>query len=178
MREFLSRLSSRERALVLAAGAVVLLALVARFLVFPAMEERARLSAAANRMRADAAEMSSLAAQYRDLSARVRKAEAALGEGKGGSLLSQLEGQAESVRLRSRIASMKPLRNRLESGMWESSVEVRVERVTLAEATALLEKVEGLPGRVRVRRFHLKTRFDDPSLLDAVLLASTLEGGE
>lgn len=176
MREFLLRLSARERALVLAAGGLFVGALVFSFLLLPAWEEGSRLKGAAVRKEAEVARFSLLVAEYRELSARAKKAEDLLAAGEGTSLLTQVETVARDSGVKDRIASMKPQRVQLPSKMWEASVEVRLEKIDLREAVEVLRRLTGSSRPVRVKRLHLKTRFDDPRLLDATFLVSAMEG--
>jgi len=176
VKEFLLRLSVRERVLVLSAGGVFLLALFVRFLLLPAWEETGRMKAAAVRKQTEFREFTRLSSEYRDLAARTKKAEEALAAGGGASLLTQVDSVAREAGVKDRITSMKPQRAQLPSKMWESSVEVRVERVDLREAVELLRRLETSARPIRVKRLQLKTRFDSPRLLDGTFLVSALDG--
>ncbi len=175
MKDFLSRLSARERALILSAAGFFVLVIVARFLLLPAWDEGGRLRIAAARKRVEAAQFDILVARYRELSSSASRAESVLEEGGGASLLTQVETTARDAGVKDRIASMKPQRTELESRMWESSVEVRVERITLKDAVELLRRLQSSPRPVRVKRLALKTRFDDPRLLDGTFTVAALE---
>jgi type II secretory pathway component PulM len=175
MGDILARLSRRERALVLAAALFLVLVLCARFLVLPAWDEGARLRDAVARKKAEAAQFEVLSARYRELLSRVKRAEETVAAGGGATLLTQVETTAREAGVKDRITSMKPLRTELESRMWESSVEVRMERITLRDAVELLRRLQGSARPVRVKRISLKTRFDDPRLLDGTFMVAALE---
>ena len=96
-------------------------------------------------------------------------------ETSGMSLLAVMESNARKLGLADRIASMKPFTSELESGIVQSSVEMRVEKVDLKGLVNFLKAVETGPNMAVTTRMRIKTRFDDPSLLDTTLLVSTLE---
>jgi general secretion pathway protein M len=86
-----------------------------------------------------------------------------------------MEGVARKLGLADRIASMKPFSSDLDSGMVEASVEMRMEKVDLGELTGFLKAVEESGLMARTARLRVKTRFDDPQLLDATVQVTALE---
>jgi len=70
---------------------------------------------------------------------------------------------------------MKPFTTELESGMVQSSVEMRVEKIDLNGLVRFIEAIETGPHMASTTRLRIKTRFDDPALLDTTLLVTTLE---
>ena len=93
------------------------------------------------------------------------------------SLLAELEAKARELNLQDNIASMKPFTTQLDSGLVESSVEIRLEKLALRGLVEFLQRVEGRGSLVATRRLRVKSRFDDPQLLDVSILVSTLEAG-
>jgi general secretion pathway protein M len=55
----------------------------------------------------------------------------------------------------------------------ESSVEMRLEGITLQQLTRYLFDIEQAPQLLRVRRMHIKPRPANPDLLDVTFQVST-----
>jgi hypothetical protein len=91
------------------------------------------------------------------------------------SLLATMESTARKLGLADKIASMKPFTSELELGLVQSSVEMRVEKVDLKGLVQFIEAIETGPSMAVTTRLRIKTRFDDPALLDTTLLVTTLE---
>ncbi len=173
---FFHRLTGREKMTVLLGGTFVLSLLLYGLVLAPALEKRDRWVSMAKRKKQELSRFEDLTARYRNLEWTIASMEKELGSRKKGfSLLAQLEAGARRLGLQENIASMKPFRNQLDSGIEESSVEIRLEKVDLGGLVRFLQEVEGEESLVRTRRLRIKSRFDDPQLLDVTLLVSTLE---
>ncbi|UCG37756.1 MAG: type II secretion system protein M [bacterium] len=176
MLDLLRRLSPRERILVMGAGAFVLAAVLYGLVLDPLMGQKRRYEGMVERKRADLAEFRDLAARYRSTQASLDAMERRVAAREPGtSLLATMEAEARKLGLADRIASMKPVTSELESGMVESSVEIRIEKVDLKGLVEFLRAVENGPLMARAARLRVRTRFDDPQLMDVTILASTLE---
>ena len=176
MPAFLDSLTPRERMMVLLGGTLVFSLLLYGFVLAPSLEKRDRWISLAERKKQELSRFEDLSARYRNLEWTIATMERDLGSRKGGfSLLAQLEAGARRLGLQDNISSMKPFRNQMDSGIEESSVEIRLEKVDLGGLVKFLQEVEGEKGLIRTRRLRVKSRFDDPQLLDITMLVSTLE---
>ncbi|TNF46941.1 hypothetical protein EP232_04050 [bacterium] len=176
MFEFFHRLTARERMSVLLGGFFVLSLLLYALVLAPALEKRDRWISMAERKKQELSRFEDLSTRYRNLEWTIEAMERELGSRQGGfSLLAQLEAGARRLGLQDNIASMKPFKSQLDSGIEESSVEIRLEKLDLGGLVKFLQEVEGDKGLVRTRRLRIKSRFDDPQLLDVTMLISTLE---
>ena len=172
----LSKLSDRERWFVLGAALFVGSALIFGIIVNPAMEKRQRYLRMAQDKRQDLAQFNEYASEYRSLqSSLVDMEKMVASRSSDMSLLAAMEGNARKLGLADRIASMKPFTTELETGMVQSSVEMRVEKIDLKGLVQFIEAIETGPHRAMTTRLRIKTRFDDPALLDTTLLVTTLE---
>ena len=176
MRDLLVKMSSRERNLV--SGALIFVTLSVLYaLVFSPLAERGNTwqRKTAN-VKKEYAEFLKLRAKYVEIEAALSGLQANLTSGgSDASLLARMEATARSLGLQDRITSMKPFSTDLDSGIQESSVEIRMEKLDLKGVVDLLEKVESSENNTRVGRLRVKTRFDDPSLVDVTILVSALE---
>jgi len=176
MTELLRRLSARERGLVIGAALFITAALVYGLVVDPLVASQRRYRSMATRKREDLARFQMLATDYRKMDSSLKYLENMVSAGKSGtSLLAAMEAEARKLGLASRITSMKPSSNELDSGMVETSVDMRIEKVNLREFVGFLKAIEGSTLMARTGRLRIKTRFDDPQLLDATVLVTALE---
>lgn len=177
MRSFLLRLSQRERVAITLGAVFVLGAILYGLVLSPALEKRSRWLSMAVRKKQELARFEELKTRYVELTRSLSGFEKRIGSSRGGdSLLARLESGAREAGIQDKIASMKPLKTKMESGIEESSVELRLEKLDLGSLTGFLKNVEDKDRLIRIRRIRIKARFDDPSLLDATLLVSTLGG--
>jgi len=176
MRNLLVKMSSRERNLVL--GALIFVTLSVLYaLVFSPLAERGNMwqRKTAN-VKKEYAEFLKLRVEYVEIKAALSRLQANITSGgSDDSLLARMEATARSLGLQDRITSMKPFSTDHDSGIKESSVEIRMEKLDLKGVVDLLEKVENSESNTRVGRLRVKTRFDDPSLVDVTILVSALE---
>jgi general secretion pathway protein M len=176
MIDLLRRLSPRERGLVIGAALFITMALVYGLIVDPLITSQSRYHSMALRKRDDLARFRMLAMDYRKMDSSLKYLENKVSAEKSGtSLLATMEAEARKLGLSERIASMKPFTNDLDSGMVETSVEMRLEKVNLRELVELLKTIENSALMARTGRLRIKTRFDDPQLLDTTVLVTALE---
>ncbi len=152
------RLSAPDRTLLIA-GSAIALGLTGHFLVLaPVKEEMHRLDAAITKKQEE------------------RLAEGRLVREKDrASILALGEELTRRLQLRERIAFLRPQAGAVGEGFRESSAELKLEGLRLNEVLSLMTAIDDSPYLLRVRRFHLKTRFSDPSLFDLTLLLTTYE---
>jgi len=177
LRSFLHRLSERERIVIVLGALFVLSTLLYSLVLSPALERRDRWQSMAVRKKQELARFEELKTRYMELTQSLSGFEKRIGSSRDeGSLLARLESGARESGVQDKIASMKPLKTQMESGIEESSVEIRLEKLDLGSLVGFLKNVENENRLVRTRRIRIKARFDDPKLLDVTLLVSTLEG--
>jgi len=172
----LSKLSVRERWLVLGAAAFLFVVLIFALVVNPLMTRQQRYLRMAQAKKKDLTKFNELALEYRTLKSSMEEIQSRVtSRSSDTSLLAAMEGTARKLGLADKIASMKPFSSDLESGLVQSSVELRVEKVDLKGLVELIEAIEKGPEMAVTTRLRIKTRFDDPTLLDATLLVTTVE---
>ena len=176
MVSLLTKLSLRERWLVGIAVVFVGSAIIFAFIVNPVLENRKRYIRLAQAARVDLVQFNDYATEYRSLKSSLAQMEKEVASRSSDmSLLAAMESNARKLGLADKIASMKPFTSELESGMVQSSVEMRIEKVDLSGLVRFIEAIETGPHMAATTRLRIKTRFDDPTLLDTTLLVTTLE---
>jgi hypothetical protein len=91
------------------------------------------------------------------------------------SLLSFLESLAGTADVRSRIAYMRPQTMAMVDQYRETSVEMKIENVTLDQAVRFLSSIEQAPHVLKIKNLHFRTRYANPQFLDVTFLVSTYE---
>ncbi|MBI3812415.1 MAG: hypothetical protein HY283_09470 [Nitrospirae bacterium] len=91
------------------------------------------------------------------------------------SLLSFLESLAGTADVRSRIAYMRPQTMAMVDQYRETSVEMKIENVTLDQAVRFLSSIEQAPHVLKIKNLHFHTRYANPQFLDVTFLVSTYE---
>ena len=170
------RLTAPDRTLLIA-GSTIALGLTGHFLVLaPVKEEMHRLDAAITKKQEDQRTLVAIRHEYVRVRERLRLAEGRLvREKERASILALGEELTRRLQLRERIAFLRPQAGAVGEGFRESSAELKLEGLRLNEVLSLMTAIDDSPYLLRVRRFHLKTRFSDPSLFDLTLLLTTYE---
>jgi general secretion pathway protein M len=89
------------------------------------------------------------------------------------AIFSFLEELATQSGLKSNILYMKPSVS-TQSGFYrESSVELKVDGVTLKQLTQYLYQIESSPQLLKIRKLHIKPRSRSQNLLEATFQVST-----
>ncbi len=91
------------------------------------------------------------------------------------SLLSFLESLAGTADVRPRIAYMRPQTTAMVDQYRETSVEMKIENVTLDQAVRFLSAIEEAPHVLKIKNLHFRTRYANPQFLDVTFLVSTYE---
>lgn len=90
-------------------------------------------------------------------------------------IVSMIEDIARRTGIKEKITSLKPMEDRIIQGYLEKGLEVKIEGIDLNQAVNLLYKMENSQAIIHIKGVTLKTRFDNPQLLDITLTVSRLE---
>lgn len=171
----MKRLSAREKTVLVWGGSVAVGLLAYSLLLSPAVERLAVLEKAIAQKEKDLQEIRALRKDYAELQGRLRQIDGRVSPRGNFSLLTFLEGVANQTQVRTHIASMRPQASPLEEGYQESSVEMRIDNITLQQMVDFLSSVEGSQHLLRIKRLQIKTKFANPKFLDAQLIIATYE---
>ncbi len=171
--QLFARLSEREKRLVLITSvvAVVLIGFLGVTAVNAAVESRGKRVA----MRQDElAQLDVLRDRYRDAEDAEKKSAGQI-RSNTQSLFSVVQKAATEVGLP--VPDLQERRTPVKDStdIQEVSVDVNVKEISVDKLTTLLEKIEGKrsDGVVKVTKLKVKTRFDNPELLEVSLTVST-----
>jgi hypothetical protein len=95
----------------------------------------------------------------------------------GESPVSAIEEIAKRTGIKERVASVKPLEERPSPGYIDKPAEVRLEAVDLNQLVNFLYHAESGGKLMVVRELSMKSRFEDPDLLDVTMEVSLVTRG-
>jgi general secretion pathway protein M len=168
---WLGKLSPRERLLVTAAAAsVVVFAvwLVSHAIGAGISDRESRIEQKTKVL----SQVGKLAEGYRRREAARKDLEVRL-KGSPVALMSHISQAGASLGIQ--VNDLRPTTPSEADGLREESVEVNLAKIELTRLAALLQSLERGAGVVRVRRIRVTTRSDDPALVDATLLVATYQ---
>lgn len=167
-------LSSRERALVGAMGAVFAVVVIVFAVVNPLLglveDAQLRVDTAEQRVRA----MERLRREFDEVNGELAAVEQRIRNNRERrNILTMLEAMAEQAQVK--IDSVEQ-RQAADSELYkETRVEVTLRSVSLDQLVGYLENIETAERRFSVKSLRVKTRSDKPELLDADFMVSSFE---
>jgi general secretion pathway protein M len=170
MRQFWDQLTNNQK-LTVAAGAVfVVAAILVQFALVPYFDARQnvrRAIAAGDKVLRD---MASLGAEYavlRQQSEEIRRVVER--RPPTFSLLSYLEKRANDTGVKANIRSMNPLPSVSTGTYEETTVEMKLDKLTMKQLTDFLYQVESFEEMIRIRRISIVKMKESPEYLGAVI---------
>lgn len=172
----IDRLEKREKYILLFGVFFVLGFIVLQAMVLPYIDARQTMTRSLSRNERELVDIQLLRQEYLELKSRQGDIEKRLTERTPGfSLFSFLEEQAAATKVKNSVTYMKPSANEIDEGFNESIVEMKMERVTLDQLVAFLEKIESEEKIVSIQRISIQENGQEEGLLDTVLSIKTFE---
>src|SRR4030067_620271 len=164
-----SRLNGRERA-ILIFGAIGAIAIIAYGVVIgPVADRYSTLLRMTEQKEEQYKNMLLLKEEYTVLEKGASRTK------EGFTPLTFMENVSTQAKIRDKVISMKPRVIPLGEDFRESSIEVKIEKVVLEQMTTYLHLIESSVYPLKVRTMHLKSRLDDPGMMDASVVVSFFE---
>jgi general secretion pathway protein M len=173
LRATFESLAPRERMLLSGVAFLVLLAIVwfgvvQRLLDYGSRAEE-RVALAERQLQA----MERLRRDFEEVDGRLRAVEEAVARGGSGNLRTTLETLA--TRAPVKIESMEPQSSPANDRYRETKVEVGLKEVTLPQVVRYLHEIESTDQVLSVKTLRIRTRTDNPELLDVTFTVSSFE---
>lgn len=167
------KIEKREKRILIIAGVIAALLLSYEFIISPFLEKIDRHGAAISKKEKELVSIKGLKEEYLYLSQKKKELDA---KAKSGSALTELENIALRTNIKKNISSIKPqMSQSAPEGYKETTVEIRIENVTLYELVNYLTMAENSQQPMRIKRLNIKTRYDNPKKLDSTVVISSLE---
>lgn len=168
------RLERRQKLVIIIGGLVVALLLFYRVLLSPALERMRTLDRLVATKTRELHEMKTLRETYLAQKRLLEEVnQNLLQRGPDFAIFSFLEDLANKAGIKNNIKSMNPAITVPGELFRESSVEMRLEGITLQQLTRYVYDIEQAPQLLRVRRMHVKPRPANSDLLDVTFQVST-----
>ena len=173
----IAKMSDRERRLVALTAAIALVLAVAglSWMISGSISRREK---GISIRKDEIAQLESLRSDYEQATARQKAAEARIKTATSTSLFTLMQKAAQEVGL-----ALSDLNERRvpvkDSDLTEVNVDVTLKEISIDKLVTLLEKIEGKTsgGVVKVSKLKVKTRLDNPDMLEVSLTVSTWRGG-
>lgn len=170
------RLARREKLLLAAGGALLLLALGYQLVVSPALQRVQTLERVRGPKTASLAQLRALSQDYASLRDQIERLRLKIQQQPDGfGVLSFLERTTEDCGIADKVSYMQPSSAPLDEHYVEHAVEVKVEDVTLAQLVRFLVAVPSAEAVLGVKSLRIQVTADR-KLLDVIMVVTALEG--
>ena len=174
--QYINKLSNREKTIIVMGLIGAIAILVYGSVVAPLVERYTNLNRVIKQKESQSYEILKLREEYLALNKEYTELEKAASKAKEGfSPLTFMEGVSVQAKIKDKVVSMKPMLTPMGENYRESSIEVKIERVVLEQTMRYLHLIEGSEYPLKVKTLHLKSRFDDPGLMDVSVVVSFYE---
>lgn len=170
-------LNRREKLLVASAAVFIIVFILSRLVVFPVFEKRDELRHRLEAREKVVEKMLSLAGEYKALKKKAELSQRKFSSRKKGfTLFSFMDRLAGDINIKEKIAYMKPATTVDEaSGLKLTSVELKLQDITLKDFSTYLFKVETSKNLIKVRRLSIKKNNSGSGFISVIMQVETLE---
>ena len=170
------KLARREKYLVSAGVGFVLIFLLFQFLIFPFFESRRRMGSGLKAKERGLDEIMKLRAEYQTYQNSSQGIQQVLGKRRRGfTLFAYLEEAAGKAEVKTNIKYMKPSTSSGTGPYKESTVEMKLEAVTLEQLAGFLYRIESPDNLVNIKRISINENTKEKGYLDAVMQVLTFQ---
>jgi general secretion pathway protein M len=166
-------LEARERVLVSIVGALALAAILYAIVIAPILRASQRGEDRLATADQQLAVMQRLRRDYDDVKSRLADVEQRIQRGAKSELRTTLEALAQQASVK--VESMEPQASPAHPKYRETKVEVGLKNVTLAQTVHYLHQIDIAPQALSVKSLRIRTRAEQPDLLDVSFTVSSFE---
>jgi general secretion pathway protein M len=176
MKELWNTLTASQKYYLTGGAAFVVMVLVFQFVISPLWEARKRTINAIAASEKALAQMTVIGQEYSILKMRTEAVQRALsGRSEGFSLFSYLEKKAGDIQLKPHIKYMNPLKGVTAGSFEESSVEMKLDSITMQQLTDFLHGVESPKDFIKISKISINKMRESPEYLTATLQVLTYQ---
>jgi general secretion pathway protein M len=168
------RINPREKQMIIFGGCFVVALLIYALVVSPYLKAMELMDRRIAGKTEELREVLALQQEYSRLKEKTKFLERMVQSTPGFSLLSFLENLATRNQVKGQIAYMKPVTTPASERYRESSVEMKLENITLKQLVDYLYGIEESKESIRIKRLNVMKN-KETALLDVTLQASTFE---
>ena len=157
------KLAKREKYLVMLAGCAIAVFLLFQFVIFPFFDERKRMRRSIAAKEESLKEVLRLRGEYEVQKTGFQGIKQILSKrNRGFTLFSFLEKAAGEADLKGHIKYMKPSSTQSTGPYKESTVEMKLEQITLKQLADYLYRVESPESLISIKRISIKENKGNP----------------
>lgn len=93
----------------------------------------------------------------------------------GTNLIATVEDAAQKARAKSSLLYVRPQPDRVREEYVEEAVDIRLDQLQLQQLVAMLYQFEKRSAQLKVKHLRVRTRFDNPDSIDAVMTLSRIK---
>jgi general secretion pathway protein M len=170
----LNKLNKREKIVVCAGAVFVLLVLLYAAVIAPYNNLMDRLDHKMGLRQKQVREVAALKSDLLLLKEQLREAEKKISEAGNFSLFSFVERKVQTVAGKENLVFMRPKPATQQDDFEETSLEIKLQKISLQQVVRLLYEMEAANVPVNVKTLQLRNRTENASLLDVTMDVSTL----
>ena len=168
------KLAKRERLFVSLAVCAIVLFITLEFLVLPFFKERSRMKRGIIAKQVELRDVLEASAKLKALRSSSQGLEQSLMKREPRfALFSYLEQAAGTAKVKENIKSMKPSTSKGQGDYKESTVELRIEAVTLQQLVDYLYRIESPEKAVFIKRMSIQSNKIGKGYIDVILQVLT-----
>jgi general secretion pathway protein M len=173
----LSGLNRRERLVVYAGAAALIVFLILQLIIFPVFDKRAKLHAEIVYKRIALQEIHELKAEFDAITRTSQMADTEIKKrAKNFTLFSFLDSLAGESGIKQNIGYMKPSTSNLKNSSYVlSTVEIKLQSITMKQMVAFLHGIEMSGEHVWVKRMSLTRDDKKEGLLNSIIQVETYQ---
>jgi len=185
IREYWTKLDTRQRYLIAACAAVVIFTLVLKFAVLPLWDSRAKMkkSITSNSKKLD--ELVKIDAELAVQNAKISRMKNKLGSRRSNfTLFSYLEKKAYSANVRGSITHMNSMQGVKSASFEETLTDLKLEKITIKQLADFIYQIESPDELIRIKRLTVEKMKENPDYINAQFIiasympASSRSGGQ
>jgi len=171
------KINRREKYSLYAAAVIICMFVLIKFIVFPFIDKRERVTRAIQVKTKILEEMTALKSKYDAVSNRADLSKLRFAKrGKNFTLFSMIDSLAGKAAIKDHIVYMKPSTSVSKNSQYKiSSVEIKVQNVTLKELISYLYMVETSNNNVFIKGLSILKSGGQEGFINAVLKVETIE---
>ena len=171
------KMNRREKYSVYAAAVIICLFVLIKFIVSPVIDKKERVTRAIQVKTKILEEMTALKSKYDAISYRVDLSKSRFAKReKNFTLFSLTDSLAGKAAIKGHIVYMKPSTSVAKNSNYKiSSVEIKVQNITLQELISYLYMVETTDNNIFIKGLSISKSGGQENLINAVLKVETIE---
>jgi general secretion pathway protein M len=176
IKSFWGKLDEKQRYLLTAVVALVLLALILELAVFPFWKAKTKLTKSLISNQKKLEEISLLDAEFTAQEGAMAKIKDAMSARSADfTLFAHLEKKAAQASVRGRIKQMNSSKGIKSISLEESLIDMKLEKITIKQLTDFLYYVESPTDLVRIKKITISKMKESPEYLNAQLQISSFQ---